>query len=122
MIHILRMCAFSFVALSLFTGLSFAEADKSPLERLLAAGFAVIDNPYKRKITKQELHALLKEDVVGILAGLEPLDRDMLSGSCLKCISRVGAGMSNVDLQAAKEMGLAKSKLFASFNRFRKRS
>jgi D-3-phosphoglycerate dehydrogenase len=86
---------------------SFAEADKSPLERLLAAGYTVIDNPYKRKITKEELHALLKEDVVGILAGLEPLDRDMLSGSRLKCISRVGAGMTNVDLQAAKELNIS---------------
>jgi D-3-phosphoglycerate dehydrogenase len=86
---------------------SFAESDKTPLERLLAAGFTVIDNPYKRKITKEELHTLLKEDVVGILAGLEPLDRDVLSQSHLKCISRVGAGMNNVDLKAAKDLNIA---------------
>jgi D-3-phosphoglycerate dehydrogenase len=86
---------------------SFAEADKTPLERLLAAGFAVIDNPYKRKMTKEELLGLLKEGVVGVLAGLEPLDRDVLSLSHLKCISRVGAGMTNVDLQAAKELNIA---------------
>lgn len=86
---------------------SFAESDKTPLKRLLAAGFTVIDNPYKRKMTKEELHTLLKNDVVGILAGLEPLDRDVLSQSHLKCISRVGAGMTNVDIKAAKDLNIA---------------
>jgi len=86
---------------------SFAEIDKTPLGRLLAAGFTVIDNPYKRKMTKQELHNFLKEDVVGILAGLEPLDREVMSRSHLKCISRVGAGMANVDLQAAKDLNIS---------------
>lgn len=86
---------------------SFAETDKTPLERLSAAGFTIIDNPYKRKMTKEELHKLLKEGVVGILAGLEPLTRDVLSQSNLKCISRVGAGMTNVDIAAAKEFGIA---------------
>lgn len=86
---------------------SFAETDKTPLERLLAAGFTVIDNPYKRKMTKEELHVLLQDDVVGILAGLEPLDRDVMSRSHLKCISRVGAGMTNVDLQAAKDLDIS---------------
>lgn len=86
---------------------SFAEADKGPLERLLTAGYTIIDNPYKRKMTREELCNLLKEDVVGILAGLEPLDREVMSSSHLKCISRVGAGMTNVDLQAAKELNIA---------------
>jgi len=86
---------------------SFAKADRTPLERLLAAGFTVIDNPYKRKITKEELIALLKDDIMGILAGLEPLDREVLSQSHLRVISRVGAGMTNVDLKAAKEFNIA---------------
>jgi D-3-phosphoglycerate dehydrogenase len=86
---------------------SFAESDRASLEKLLAAGFTVIDNPYKRKMTKEELRTLLKEDVVGILAGLEPLDRDVLTQSHLKCISRVGAGMNNVDLKAAKDLNIA---------------
>lgn len=86
---------------------SFAEADRTPLERLSSAGFTIIDNPYKRKMTKEELLTLLKEDVVGILAGLEPLDRDVMSQSHLQCISRVGAGMSNVDIKAAKDLDIA---------------
>jgi len=86
---------------------SFAESDKTPLGRLIASGYEVIDNPYKRKMTKAELSMLLKEDVVGILAGLEPLDREVLLPSRLKVISRVGAGMSNVDLKAARELNIA---------------
>jgi len=86
---------------------SFAELDRTPLEKLLARGFEVIKNPFKRKITKEELQELLNKDVVGILAGLEQLDREVLSLSNLKCISRVGAGMTNVDIEAAKELNIA---------------
>jgi len=85
---------------------SFAESNSAPLERLKAAGFTVIDNPYKRKMTKQEIISLLADDVAGILAGLEPLDREVLTQSSLKCISRVGAGMTNVDLKAAAELDI----------------
>jgi len=86
---------------------SFAEMDKAPLDRLLAAGFEVIENPYKRKLTKPEIMGLLKQDVIGLIAGLEPLDREVLGCSSLRAVSRVGSGMSNVDLQAAAEFGIA---------------
>lgn len=85
---------------------SFAEADKAPLERLLSAGYEVIDNPYKRKLSKNELLTLLTSDVTGIIAGLESLDRDVLRHSKLKVVSRVGSGLSNVDLPAADELGI----------------
>jgi D-3-phosphoglycerate dehydrogenase len=85
---------------------SFAEIDKTPVERLQDAGFEVIANPYRRKLTKLELLRLLTPDVVGIIAGLEPLDREVLSQSKLKGISRVGAGLTNVDLKAAAELGI----------------
>jgi D-3-phosphoglycerate dehydrogenase len=85
---------------------SFAEIDKGPLEKLVGAGFRVVDNPYKRKLTRLELKNLLRDDVCGIIAGLEPLDRDVLQGTKLKVISRVGSGLSNVDLEAAREFGI----------------
>lgn len=85
---------------------SFAETDKAPLERLLSAGYEVIDNPYKRKLSKNELLILLTSDVTGLIAGLEPLDRDVLRHSKLKVVSRVGSGLSNVDLPAADELGI----------------
>lgn len=86
---------------------SFAEIDKTPLNRLLAAGYEIVDNPFKRKLTKTELLELLTSDVVGIIAGLEPLDREVLERSKLRVVSRVGSGISNVDLQAAQELGIA---------------
>jgi D-3-phosphoglycerate dehydrogenase / 2-oxoglutarate reductase len=85
---------------------SFAETDQTPLNRLIAAGYEVIDNPYKRKLTKTELLELLAPDVIGIVAGLEPLDREVLQRSNLRVVSRVGSGVSNVDLAAARELGI----------------
>ena len=85
---------------------SFAETDRTPLERLLASGYEIIPNPFKRKLTKEELIALLDEHVIGLIAGLEPLDREVLEKSRLKVISRCGSGMSNVDIETARKMGI----------------
>lgn len=84
---------------------SFAAIDRTPLNRLLAAGFEVIENPFGRKITKKELIDLLP-GVNGLIAGLEILDREVMELSDLKVISRCGSGMSNVDQEAAKELGI----------------
>lgn len=86
---------------------TFAEADAAPLARLREAGYQAIPNPHGRKLTKTELLGLLKDDVVGLIAGLEPLDREVLSKSKLKAVSRCGSGTSNVDLKAASELGIA---------------
>jgi D-3-phosphoglycerate dehydrogenase / 2-oxoglutarate reductase len=85
---------------------SFADKNLAPLETLEKSGFQVLDNPYKRKLTREELTDLLSPDVAGIIAGLEILDRSVLENSHLKVISRCGAGMSNVDIEAAKELGM----------------
>lgn len=45
--------------------------------------------------------------IVGLIAGVEPIDADVLSRSELKVISRCGTGLSNVDLEAAKKLGIA---------------
>jgi D-3-phosphoglycerate dehydrogenase len=76
------------------------------LERLRQAGFQVQDNPYKRKLTQEELLELLP-GITGIIAGLEPLNRQVMAASELKVISRVGVGLTNVDLEAAEELGIA---------------
>ncbi|MCF8031907.1 MAG: phosphoglycerate dehydrogenase [Desulfarculaceae bacterium] len=85
---------------------SFGSADPAPLERLKAAGLEVVDNPFKRKLTQQELLDLLP-GITGIIAGLEPLNRAVMAASQLKVISRVGVGLNNVDLEAAAELGIA---------------
>jgi len=85
---------------------SFGVTDDAPLRTLEAAGIDVVMNPYGRKIDDAELPALLSDDTVGIIAGLETLDRPTLSTSGIRVVSRVGAGMSNVDLEAARELGV----------------
>ena len=85
---------------------TFAALDHAPLERLVETGCMVIENPYKRKLTKSELLVLLSDNVTGLIAGLEPIDREVLKKTNLKVISRCGSGMSNVDIEAAKELGI----------------
>ena len=85
---------------------TFGKLNDAPFVRLKNAGYEAVDNPYKRKLTKAELLSLLKKDIMGLIAGLEPLDREVLEESGLKVISRCGSGLSNVDLNAAKELNI----------------
>lgn len=85
---------------------TFGAADPTPIERLRQAGVEVVANPYGRRLSKDELLALLP-GAAGLIAGLEPLSRDVLERSDLKVISRCGAGLSNVDLEAAATLGIA---------------
>jgi D-3-phosphoglycerate dehydrogenase len=84
---------------------TFAEGDAAPVKKLEGAGFAVTLNPFKRKLTKPESLQLLPQ-FDGLIAGLEVLDEEVLKNSKLKVISRVGAGISNVDVEAAKRLNI----------------
>ena len=81
---------------------SFASVDKTPLEVLQSKGLEVINNPFSRKLTENEIIAHLK-GVDGLIAGLEPLNSNVFQ-KCpdLKAIARVGIGMENVDMEAAE--------------------
>ena len=85
---------------------SFGEADPQPRRLLSDAGAAVVENPFRRRLTREELLGLLDPSVTGIIAGLEPLDRQVLEASALRVVSRCGSGMSNVDVVAAAELGI----------------
>ena len=85
---------------------SFGQCGTEPLDLLSQAGFEVIINPHGRRLTAEEVIELAK-GCVGIIAGLEPLDRDVLGQlPTLRCISRVGVGLDNVDLQTAAAKGV----------------
>lgn len=84
---------------------TFAAQDHSPMEKLAEAGCEIIKNPFGRKLTRQELIELLL-GVKGLIAGLETLDEDVMRKSELEVISRCGSGMSNVDIEAAKKLGI----------------
>lgn len=84
---------------------SFGVVDPAPIERLREAGFEVQQNPFGRRLTERELIDLLP-GVVGLIAGLEPLTGSVLEQSDLRAISRSGVGVSNVDLDAARRLGV----------------
>jgi D-3-phosphoglycerate dehydrogenase len=89
---------------------SFAEKDPTPLSLLKEAGVEIKPNPFGRRLTEEEIIAHL-EGVDGLIAGLEPLNRKVLSSASprLQALARVGIGMDNVDSQAARELGIAVS-------------
>ena len=85
---------------------SFGKISDKPVKLLVKKGYYLIDNPYGRKLTEDEVIALAK-DCIGIVAGVEPLTKRVMDAlPHLKCISRVGVGMDSVDLEYAKQKGI----------------
>ncbi len=94
----------------LITTSSFGAKDDGALNAIRAAGYHAVPNPFGRTLTEAEISALLAEHrPVGLIAGLEPLTARVMedAASHLKVISRCGTGMDNVDLAAAKRLGIA---------------
>ncbi|SET11425.1 D-3-phosphoglycerate dehydrogenase [Nitrosomonas marina] len=86
---------------------SFDTENNAVIHRLVNAGLQLVMNPYGRRLTEDEAAALLNNDVVGMIAGVEPLTARVLqSAKNLKVISRCGTGMDSVDLAAAKNHGI----------------
>ncbi|MAD12972.1 MAG: hydroxyacid dehydrogenase [Flavobacteriaceae bacterium] len=82
---------------------SFGQIDNKPFEILKNHGFEIINNPFGRKLTEDEVIELA-EGCVGIVAGVEPLTSKVIDClPVLKCISRVGVGMDSVDLVYAEK-------------------
>lgn len=85
---------------------SIGQVGPQPFELLKQNGYEIINNPYGRKLTEDEVIELAA-DCIGIVAGVEPLTpRVMDALPNLKCISRVGVGMDSVDLEYAKQKGI----------------
>jgi len=78
-----------------------------PFEVLRKYGISYTLNPYKRKLTEHEIKDFLQDGYVGLIAGTEPITKEVLNfASKLKVISRVGAGIDNIDLEASKKLGI----------------
>ena len=85
---------------------SFAEFDRTPLELCLQRGYEVRLNPHGRKVTPDEL-VEIAHDAAGLVAGTESLKEEVLLRlPALKVISRCGTGLDNVDLAAARRLGI----------------
>jgi len=86
---------------------SFGNITLEPINILKEEGYEIINNPFGRKLTEAEVieHA---KGCIGIVAGVEPLTSKVMDSlPHLKCISRVGVGMDNVDLEYAKQKGIS---------------
>lgn len=85
---------------------SMGQVGNQPFKLLKKQGYKIINNPYGRKLTEDEVIELAK-DCIGIVAGVEPLSKRVMDAlPNLKCISRVGVGMDSVDLEYAKQKGI----------------
>lgn len=78
------------------------------IKALEAAGYEIILNPFKRKMEEKEVFDLLQdEQIEGLIAGLEPLTKNVLQNAKgLRVISRCGIGMDNVDIDTANNLGI----------------
>lgn len=78
------------------------------LRKLELAKIDVVLNPLKRRLTEDEVSRLLTGDVVGMIAGLEPLTEMVLNRAPnLKIIARCGTGLDSVDVDAATKLGIS---------------
>jgi D-3-phosphoglycerate dehydrogenase len=91
----------------LFTTSSFDLANFRQQRVVEASGYELVMNPFGRRLTEAEVTKLLSGDVVGMVAGVEPLTAAALrSAPALRVLVRCGAGLDNVDLEAARSLGI----------------
>jgi D-3-phosphoglycerate dehydrogenase / 2-oxoglutarate reductase len=81
----------------------FGEFDDTPIRLLSTAGAIVTFNSLERRMTEGEL-ALHLKDAYALIAGTEPVTHQVMDANPnLRLISRVGIGLDNVDLLAARD-------------------
>lgn len=86
---------------------TFCEGNDQPRQELLRAGLRVRENPLGRRLCREEMPDLLQE-ADAVLAGIEPYDAEILERlPRLRCISRCGTGTDSIDLEMARERGVA---------------
>ncbi|SDF00003.1 phosphoglycerate dehydrogenase [Sporolituus thermophilus] len=91
----------------LITPKSFGNYREKTYPLLTGAGYEIIENTTGRTLTEDEIIKLAKDDVVGIIVGIDPLTAKVLK-SCrkLRAVSKYGVGMDNIDLTAAEKLGI----------------
>ena len=79
-------------------------------------GFEIIENPYERPFTPDELKAAIPE-IYAAAASVEIWNEDIFKvAKELKLIARFGIGVDNIDLEKAKEYGIMVSNARGSTN------
>lgn len=96
------------MGLKVFASASSFSSSKAK-EELLRHGIELVLNPFRRRLTEDEISDSIGE-FDGLLAGLEPLnDKVLAKANKLKAIARIGVGTDNVDFEAARRLGIAVS-------------
>ena len=91
-----------FVALS-----TFAQYGEAPLSLIKNSNIEYSLNPLGRRLVKKEIIDM-GCDASGIIAGVELYDVEVLSSMPqLKCISRAGVGIDNIDLNFTKDNNIS---------------
>lgn len=91
----------------LITPKSFSAYKEKAYPLILSKGYEIVENNLGRTMTEQEIADQAAAGVVGIIIGIDPLTGFVLS-QCkdLAAISKYGAGMDNIDLKRAQELGI----------------
>ena len=93
----------------LITTVPFAAHNSFPLELLDSVDVEYEINAIGRRLKEDELVGMVAETEI-LIAGTEPITAKVMDAApSLKLISRVGIGMDNVDLLAARTRGIAVS-------------
>lgn len=90
----------------LISSASFGKTNRDSIQIIENAGYTTVLNPYGRKFEFSEFVELIR-DAVGLIAGTEKITAKLLENApMLRVISRYGVGLDNVDLEAAKKLGI----------------
>lgn len=86
---------------------TFGVNSDGPLRLLQESGFTFQTNPYGRRMEPREV-VKLGHNCLGLVAGVEKYTAQTLSElPNLRCISRAGAGIDNIDVAEAHRRGIA---------------
>ena len=90
----------------LITTVPFGALDRRPLQLLASASVPYLINPLGRRLKEEELADMIGDASV-LSAGTEPITKRVMDRAHnLRLIARVGIGLDNVDLTAARERGI----------------
>jgi len=86
---------------------SFGETDPDPIRLLEREHISYAKNPYGRRLRGKELAEIIEPYEV-LIAATEPITEAALDAAPrLRLIARVGIGLDNAPLAAARERGIA---------------
>lgn len=84
----------------------FSSTSQEPMKLLQNNGFSVNSNPFKYKISSEELANVIGNAEV-LIAGTEKITEEVLKNApALKLISRVGIGLDGIDFELCKKHGI----------------